>query len=46
MYEDAKVFAKKNGYSSVSELIRDALRRLLYKKSDDNLISYSKNKTR
>lgn len=33
MYEDAKVFVKKNGYSSVSELIRDALRRILY---DDN----------
>mgnify|MGYP001558649606 CR=1 FL=1 len=32
LYEDAKIFAKENGYSSMSELVRDALRRILYYK--------------
>jgi Arc/MetJ-type ribon-helix-helix transcriptional regulator len=30
MYEDAKKSLKKRGYTSISELIRDSLRRTLY----------------
>lgn len=30
MYKDAKIVSKNEGYSSISELIRHALRKLLY----------------
>jgi metal-responsive CopG/Arc/MetJ family transcriptional regulator len=37
LYRDAKVYAKENGYSSISELVRDALRRILYQKTTMSL---------
>ncbi len=30
MYDDAKIVSKEEGYSSISELIRHALRKILY----------------
>ena len=36
MYKDAKVMVTKRGYSSVSELIRDTLRNLLYPNVTEN----------
>lgn len=30
MYSDARIFVKKNRYTSISELFRDALRKVLY----------------
>jgi hypothetical protein len=30
MYKDAKIVSKEEGYSSISELIRHALRKILY----------------
>lgn len=36
LYEDTKVMVAKRGYSSVSELIRDTLRKLLYPNITEN----------
>ena len=34
MYKDAKKAAKERKYSSISELVRDALRRIIYSKEE------------
>lgn len=36
MYDDAKKMLAKKHYASISELIRDALRRLIYQEVSDN----------
>ena len=36
MYKDAKQAVKKKGYSSISELVRDGLRRVIYPELTEN----------
>lgn len=36
MYKDAKKLATARGYSSISELVRDSLRRMLYRELTEN----------
>jgi len=42
MYEDAKKMLESKGYASISELVRDALRKTLYRKEELTVNGFTK----